>query len=63
MGFIVHRGDTKDGTDADRFFNPGATPEIWLRQDDATTYTSQAEAQGFVTIHYHRDDGDYGTHQ
>ncbi len=50
----------KDGTDADRFFNPGATPEIWLRQDDATIYTSQAEAQGFVTVHYHRDDGDYG---
>ena len=23
VGFIVHRGDTKDGTDADRFFNPG----------------------------------------
>ena len=60
VGFIVHRGDTKDGTDADRFFNPGATPEIWLRQDDATNYTSQAAAQGFVTIRYHRDDGDYG---
>ncbi len=60
VGFIVHRGDTKDGTDADRSFNPGATPEIWLRQDDAATYTSQAAAQGFVTIRYHRDDGDYG---
>jgi pullulanase-type alpha-1,6-glucosidase len=31
-----------------------------LKNDDATTYTSQAEAQGYVTIHYHRDDGDYG---
>ncbi len=61
MGFIVHRGDTKDGTDADRFFNPSVTPEIWLRQDDATIYTSQADAQGYVTIRYHRDDGDYGT--
>ncbi|KAA3665386.1 MAG: hypothetical protein DWQ04_00880, partial [Chloroflexi bacterium] len=61
VGFIVHRGDTKDGTDADRFFNPGVTPEIWLRQDDATIYTSQAAAQGYVTIRYHRDDGDYGT--
>jgi pullulanase-type alpha-1,6-glucosidase len=60
VGFIVHRGDTKDGTDADRFFDPSATPEIWLRQDDATTYTSQADAQGYVTIRYHRDDGDYG---
>jgi pullulanase-type alpha-1,6-glucosidase len=61
VGFIVHRGDTKDGTTADRFFNPSATPEIWLRQDDAATYTSQAAAQGFVTIRYHRPDGDYGT--
>ena len=61
VGFIVHRGDTKDGTDDDRFFNPGVTPEIWLRQDDATTYTSQAEAQGYVTVRYHREDGDYGT--
>ena len=31
VGFIVHRGDTKDGTDADRFFNPSVTPEIWLQ--------------------------------
>ena len=60
VGFIVHRGDTKDGTLADRFFNPGATPEIWLKADDANTYTSQADAQGFVTVRYHRADGDYG---
>ncbi len=60
VGFIVHRGDAKDGTDADRFFNPGATAEIWLKQDDAAVYTTQAEAQGFVTIHYQRPDGDFG---
>jgi hypothetical protein len=60
VGFIVHRGDTKDGTDADRFFDPSVDPEIWLRNDDAAIYTSQAEAQGFVTIRYQRDDGDYG---
>jgi len=59
VGFIVHRGDTKDGTNADRFFNPGLNPEIWLKNDDATVYASQAEAQGFVTIHYHRPDGVY----
>jgi glycosidase len=59
VGFIVHRGDIKDGTTADRFFDPSATPEIWLRNDDATTYTSQAEAQGYVTIHYQRPDADY----
>jgi hypothetical protein len=60
VGFIVHRGDIRDGTSADRFFNPSVNPEIWLKNDDANTYTSQAEAQGFVTIHYHRDGGDYG---
>ena len=60
VGFIVHRGDTKDGTDVDRFFDPKVSPEIWLRQDDSTTYSSQAEAQGFVTVHYHRADGNYG---
>jgi pullulanase-type alpha-1,6-glucosidase len=60
VGFIVHRGDTKDGTDADRLFDPSVTPEIWLRQDDGTMYTSQADAQGYVTVRYHREDGDYG---
>ena len=60
MGFIVHRGDLKDGTAADRFFDPSMTPEIWLTQDDGTEYASQAEAQNFLTIEYQRPDGDYG---
>ena len=60
VNFIVHRGDVKDGTDADRQFDPSVTQEIWLRSDDGTEYSSQAEAEGFVTIHYHRDDGNYG---
>jgi hypothetical protein len=59
VGFIVHRGDTKDGTDADRFFDPSVTPEIWLKNDDPNVYTSQAAADGYVTIHYQRPDGDY----
>ncbi len=59
VGFIVHSGNTKDGTDADRFFNPAVTPEIWLKANDATTYTSQAAAQGYATIHYHNPSGDY----
>jgi pullulanase-type alpha-1,6-glucosidase len=60
VNFIVHRGDTKDGTDADRKFNPATDgPEIWLKQDDGESYTSQAAAQGFVTIHYQRPDGQY----
>ncbi len=60
VNFIVHRGDSKDGTDADRKFNPATDgPEIWLKQGDATFYPSQAAAQGFVTIHYQRPDGVY----
>ncbi len=60
INFIVHRGDAKD-TDADRTFDADAHPEIWINQGDLTIYFSQAEAQGFATIRYHRDDGDYGT--
>ncbi len=60
VNFIVHRGDTKDTPD-DRGFVPADSPEIWLNQDDATVYTFQADAQGYVTVRYHRDDGDYGT--
>ena len=60
INFIVHRGDSKDGTDADRKFNPATDgPEIWLKQGDATFYPSQAAAQGFVSIHYQRPDGVY----
>ncbi len=61
IGIIIHRGDTKDGTDSDRFFQPYVNTEIWLRQDDPNIYTSEADARGgTVTFHYQRDDGDYG---
>ena len=60
VNFIIHQGDAKD-TEPDRFFDADAHPEIWINQGDETIYTSQADAQGFVTIRYHRDDGDYGT--
>ncbi len=60
INFIVHRGDIKDGTNADRYFNSANTPEIWIRQDDGGEFFWQAVAQGYVTIRYHRPDGDYG---
>ena len=59
VNFIIHQGDTKD-TPNDRFFDADTNPEVWINADDPTIYTSQADAQGFVTVHYHRDDGDYG---
>jgi hypothetical protein len=44
VGFIVHgmppNHNTKD-TDADRFFTPAETREIWLRQGDPTVYDSR----------------------
>jgi glycosidase len=53
VNFIVHRGDTKDPDNSpDRSFVPATTPEIWLRSGDVNVYTSQAEAQGYATVHY-----------
>jgi len=53
VNFIVHNGDLKDPDNSpDRSFVPAATPEVWLRQGDVNIYTSQAEAQGFATVHY-----------
>jgi len=60
VNFIVHRGDAKDGTDADRSFDANTNPEIWLKSGDGIEYSNQAAAQGFATVHYHRPDGNYG---
>jgi pullulanase-type alpha-1,6-glucosidase len=60
VNFIIHRGDNKDTPD-DRFFHADVNPEVWINQGDETIFTTQADAQGYVTIRYHRDDGDYGT--
>jgi pullulanase len=42
LGFIVHRGDTKDVTQ-DRFFTPTQSREVWLRQGDPRVYTSNPD--------------------
>ncbi|MDJ0771144.1 MAG: pullulanase-type alpha-1,6-glucosidase [Ilumatobacter sp.] len=60
VNFIVQNQGVKD-TDPDRGFNADETPEVWINQGDETIYLSQADAQGYATIRYHRDDGDYGT--
>jgi glycosidase len=57
VNFIVHQGDTKDPDNSpDRSFVPTTTPEIWLQEGDGTIYTSQAEAQGFATVHFQCSD-------
>ena len=60
LNFIVQKNGVKD-VDKDRSFVPAQTPEVWLKQGDETIYTSRAAAQGYVTIHYQRPSGDYGS--
>jgi pullulanase-type alpha-1,6-glucosidase len=58
VNFIVHKGDEKDTPD-DRSFEPSAAPQIWLKQGDAASYASAAEAVKSITFRYHRPAGDY----
>ena len=59
VNFIVHRGDEKD-TAPDRSFLPTEKPSVWLQSGDDTVYGTRGDAEDFVLLHYHRDDGDYG---
>ncbi len=59
VNFIVHRGNLKD-PEPDRFFDPKATPEVWLMSGELTIYGSKAEALRQTRVHYNRPDGDYG---
>ncbi|MBP2474170.1 pullulanase-type alpha-1,6-glucosidase [Crossiella equi] len=58
VGYLVHKGEEKDPA-VDRFADPSATPQLWLRQGEATAFPDQASATGSVTVHYHRPAGDY----
>jgi hypothetical protein len=60
VNFIIHRGDLRDGTDADRGFDPSATPELWLKQESGLSFASAAAAKGTAALHYRRPGGDYG---
>ena len=64
LNFIIHTpsGDAVPETrepGGDRSFVPNETPEVWIVQGDERVYSSQAEAQGFVTVHYQNETGDY----
>lgn len=59
INFIVHKGNDKDGTNADRFFDPNISREIWLVGGDGATYYSRAEALQQTLVHYQRDDATY----
>ncbi|MCD0448696.1 hypothetical protein LO762_05730 [Actinocorallia sp. API 0066] len=51
----------RDGDDviAEHTVTPASTGELWLRPDAQDVFTSQAEAQGYTTVHYRRPDGVY----
>ena len=59
VNFIVHKGDEKD-TAEDRSFLPTEKPSVWLQSGDSAVHATRGDAEDFVLIHYHRDDGDYG---
>ncbi|HMQ30479.1 MAG TPA: pullulanase-type alpha-1,6-glucosidase [Chloroflexaceae bacterium] len=62
LGIVIHNNSS--GTDVkdpgpDLFFTPAETPQVFIKSGDTTVYPSQAAAQGYVTFHYSREDGDY----
>ncbi|MFI7540815.1 pullulanase-type alpha-1,6-glucosidase [Actinoplanes sp. NPDC049599] len=62
VGFIVVNKDGVKDVDADRFLDPTKTPEVWLRQGDATVTTTGPAAEqdpDTAILHYRRADGDY----
>ncbi|MEV4348670.1 pullulanase-type alpha-1,6-glucosidase [Actinoplanes sp. NPDC049596] len=68
VGFIVVGQDGVKDVDGDRFLDPSATPEVWLKQGDATIYPTRQAATGqpdpvqdpnTAIIHYRRADGNY----
>ena len=66
VNFIIHTpgGDTVPDTrepGGDRSYVPSVHPQIWIMSGDPTVYTSQAAAQGYVTLRYQRQDGIYYT--
>ncbi|MEV0271356.1 pullulanase-type alpha-1,6-glucosidase [Hamadaea sp. NPDC050747] len=59
VGFLVVNSQGAKDVEADRSLDPSRVGEVWLKQGDATIYSSPAAALGYQTIHYHRADGNY----
>jgi hypothetical protein len=59
VNFIIHRGDTKD-PGPDESFIPASNAAVWKQSGDETIYPSRGAAEDHATIHYLREDGDYG---
>jgi pullulanase-type alpha-1,6-glucosidase len=65
VGYLFHKGDTKDHGSADQSYTlTSGRNEIWRIQDDATTYTSNpsglaAPDLNTLRVHYKRFDSDF----
>jgi pullulanase-type alpha-1,6-glucosidase len=68
VGFVVVSKDGVKDVESDRTLDPAKTPEVWLKQGDATVYPTRQAATGeadppqdqnTAILHYHRADGDY----
>ncbi len=59
VNFIIHRGDEKD-PGPDQSIIPVEQASAFINSGDETIYSQRGAAEGVVTIHYHRPDGDYG---
>ncbi|MQM25724.1 pullulanase-type alpha-1,6-glucosidase [Glycomyces albidus] len=62
VGFLVIDEDGNKDHPADRSFDPGATPEIWLDAGTGDIAHSLAEANGYVTVHAPDDGTPWGLH-
>ncbi|THV24360.1 pullulanase-type alpha-1,6-glucosidase [Glycomyces paridis] len=62
VGYLVIDADGNKDFDADRTFDPGATPEVWLSAGTGDVAHSLAEANGYVTVHAPDDGTDWGLH-
>ncbi|GAA2299914.1 hypothetical protein GCM10009853_065280 [Glycomyces scopariae] len=62
VGFLVIDEDGDKDHPADRSFDPGANPEIWLDAGTGDIAYSLAEANGYVTVHAPDDGTDWGLH-
>jgi pullulanase-type alpha-1,6-glucosidase len=62
VGMVIHNNasgsDIKD-PNADLFFTPADNPQVFVRSGNTTVFPTRAAADGYVTFHYNRPDGDY----
>ena len=61
LSFLVRDANWNKDPDGNRSFDVTKNATIWLKSGDTKVYTSRGGADSYVTVHYHRPDGLYGT--